>query len=402
MTAAWIEAGKVSVRRLPAPRLQPGFARIRMTVAGICNTDLELKAGYYGFRGVPGHEFTGVVEACPSAPQWIGKRVVGEINLACGQCGFCAQDLGRHCPKRTVLGIVKHPGAFAESLTLPVANLLEIPATLSDEEAVFTEPVAAACEILEQLSVPFLNPKRFTEPRPRTSPNGPPSTMQEEAELCHLPSPTEPLASASGRRLDRSRLGSPTRWDLIWKQKIDKPTGARPQRSAPSRTNAAEFLTEAAVLGDGKLGLLIAQVLLANGVEVHHFGRHKDKLAISKKRGAVIGKKIPSAKFDIVIDATGSAQGLATAVAMCRPRGTVVMKSTVHDRLAIDMASVIVPEITLMGSRCGRFQPALDLLAKRQIDVLGMLHGEYPLTQAPRAFEGAAERGTLKILLRNQ
>jgi alcohol dehydrogenase len=314
MNAAWIEAGAVSTRRLRQPRLTSGYARIRMTIAGICNTDLELKAGYYGFRGVPGHEFTGVVEECPSAPHWIGKRVVGEINLACGKCSLCAVDLGRHCPARTVLGIVKHPGAFAESLTLPVSNLLEIPAKLADEEAVFTEPVAAACEILEQL-----------------------------------------------------------------------PLGG-----------------EAAVLGDGKLGLLIAQVLLANGLAVHHFGRHKDKLAISRKRGAITSNKIPSAKFVVVIDATGSAQGLATAIAMCRPRGTVVMKSTVHDKVAIDMASVIVPEITLLGSRCGRFQPALDLLANRQIDVLSMLHGEYPLTQAPKAFERAAERGVLKILLRNQ
>jgi len=314
MIAAWVEAGKVSVRRLPEPKLKRGYARIRLTVAGICNTDLELKAGYYGFRGVPGHEFTGVVEDCPSAPQWVGKRVVGEINLACGKCDYCARGLGRHCPARTVLGIVKHPGAFAEQITLPVANLLVIPATLSDDEAVFTEPVAAACEILEQLPIQ----------------------------------------------------------------------------------------TETAVLGDGKLGLLIGQVLLAHGIKVHHFGRHKGKLAIVKKRGAVIGNRIPRAKFDVVVDATGSSDGLATAIAMCRPRGTVVMKSTVHDKLAIDMASVIVPEITLLGSRCGRFQPALDLLANRKIDVLSMLHGEFPLHRAPQAFESAAGRGVLKILVRNQ
>lgn len=310
MIAAYLERGAVSVREFPIPK---GQALIRMTTAGICNTDLELKAGYYGFQGIPGHEFVGIVEKGPA--QWLGKRVVGEINLACGKCDWCRRGLGRHCPKRTVLGIVKHPGAFAEYLTLPAANLLEVPRSLPDNEAVFTEPVAAACEILEQLRIP---------------------------------------------------------------------KGG-----------------EAAVLGDGKLGLLIGQVLLANGIQVHQFGRHPAKLKIVKRRGAVIGKTRPAARFDYVVDATGSSEGLAAAVAMCRPRGTVVMKSTVHDKVAIDMASVIVPEITLLGSRCGRFAPALKLLKDRRVDVQSLIHGAYPLREAEKAFEHAATKGTLKILLKN-
>lgn len=308
--AAHIEGGAVSVRETPKPR---GSVVIRMTTAGICNTDLELLAGYYGFQGIPGHEFVGVVERGPA--EWLGKRVVGEINLACGNCDWCARGLGRHCPRRTVLGIVKHPGAFAEFLTLPAENLLAVPRNMPDEIAVFTEPVAAACEILEQ---------------------------------CRIPK------------------------------------GA-----------------EVAVLGDGKLGLLIGQVLLAHGLQVHQFGRHPDKLQIVRRRGAVIGKKLPVSRFDWVVDATGSAEGLAQAVSMCRPRGTVVMKSTVHDRVAIDMAAVIVPEITLVGSRCGRFAPALRLLQQGKIDVASLIHGSYALPAAPEAFAHAARKGTLKILLRN-
>ena len=315
MLAAHLNAGQLSVEDSPTPKPARSHALIRMTTAGICNTDLELKAGYYGFSGIPGHEFVGIVEQGP--PEWLGKRVVGEINLACRRpsCPWCSRQLGRHCPSRTVLGIVKHPGAFAEYLTLPVENLLAVPAKLSDDEAVFTEPVAAACEILEQLKIP---------------------------------------------------------------------------KSTP-----------VAVLGDGKLGLLIGQVLLAHGIAVHQYGRHPDKLKIVKRRGAVIEKKLRPAFFPVVVDATGSSQGLATAVSLCQPRGTVVMKSTVHDKVAIDMASVIVPEITLLGSRCGRFAPALRLLANRKIDVQSMIHAHFPLAEAVPAFARAAEKGTLKVLLKN-
>lgn len=310
LIAAHIENGEVSVGDFPKPKRQ---TLIRMTTAGICNTDLELKAGYYGFKGIPGHEFVGVVEKGPL--EWQGKRVVGEINLACQKCDWCRRSLARHCPRRTVLGIVKHPGAFAEYLTLPEENLFEVPSALADEEAVFTEPVAAACEILEQVKIP---------------------------------------------------------------------KGG-----------------EVAVLGDGKLGLLIGQVLLANGINVHQFGRHPEKLRIVKNRGAIIGKKPPLAHFQYVVDATGSAQGLATAVSMCQPRGTVIMKSTVHNKTGIDMATVIVPEITLVGSRCGRFAPALKLLQQGKIDVQSMLHATYNLKEAKDAFAHAETKGVLKVLLIN-
>lgn len=318
MLAVHIENRRVETRRVPKPRRPEGFALIRLIAGGICNTDLELQRGYYGFRGTPGHEFVGeVVEA--DAPELTGKRVVGEINLACGRCEWCRKGLGRHCPNRSVLGIVKHPGAFREFLTLPERNLHRVPERMSSETAVFVEPVAAACEILDQVRIP---------------------------------------------------------------------KGA-----------------EAAVLGDGKLGLLTGQVLLAHGARVHQFGRHKHKLKIVERAGAQTsiakdGRKLPAAEFDFVVEATGSREGLESAIRMVRPRGTVVMKSTIHDRVAIDTAPVIVNEITLVGSRCGRFEPALKLLASGKVRVDEMISESIPLSRAPEAFARAAQRGVLKVLLR--
>jgi alcohol dehydrogenase len=313
--AVHLENGQVSVRRVPLPRRPPGFARIRLRVAGICNTDLELQRGYYRFAGTPGHEFVGeVLEADDAA--LIGRRVTGEINLACGACEWCARGLGRHCPRRTVLGIVRHPGAFREVLTLPERNLHLTPDRVPDEVAVFAEPLAAACEILEQVRIP--------------------------------------------------RGGT------------------------------------VAVLGDGKLGLLIAQMLLARGIEVVHFGRHREKLRISQAKGADIrltDRAQPRAAFAFVVDATGSPDGLRAAVAMTRPRGTVILKSTVHGLVSVDTAPVIVNEITLVGSRCGRMAPALALLKSGKIDPAAMVSARFPLTDAPRAFAHAAKKGVLKVLL---
>lgn len=315
MNSVYLEKGRISIRPFSLPERLPGFALIRLRLAGICNTDLELQRGYYGFAGVPGHEFVGeVVEADTAA--LIGKRVVGEINLSCGTCDWCARGLGRHCPARTVLGIVNHPGAFSEYLTLPESNLLVVPDSVPDEAAVFTEPVAAACEILEQVAIP---------------------------------------------------------------------PGAR-----------------VAVLGDGKLGLLIAQVLQASGLAVHQFGRHEAKLRIAAARGVtteVVNGPLPAAAFDWVVEATGSAAALREAVRMTRPRGTLVMKSTVHGDVAIDTAAVIVNEITLLGSRCGRFEPALALLERKAIDVAPLIAERYPLTNAATAFGRAAAPGVLKVLL---
>jgi threonine dehydrogenase-like Zn-dependent dehydrogenase len=318
MLAVHLEDGRVEVRDQPRPHRPEGFALIRLLCGGICNTDLELQRGYYGFAGTPGHEFVGeVVEA--DSPAWIGRRVVGEINLACGTCAWCRRGLGRHCPCRTVLGIVKHPGAFREYLTLPERNLHALPDTLPTERAVFVEPLAAACEILDQVALP---------------------------------------CSA-----------------------------------------------EIAVLGDGKLGLLIALVLNAYGHRVHQFGRHAEKLEIARHAGVVgmvmgtTDGALPEMAYDWVVDATGSPEGLRHAVQMTRPRGTVIMKSTTHGTVGVDTAPVIVNEITLVGSRCGRFEPALDLLNRNLIPVDEMISERLPLADARRAFERAAQKGVLKVLL---
>jgi threonine dehydrogenase-like Zn-dependent dehydrogenase len=309
MKALHLEDGALTVRDAPKPSPRPGHVLVRVRLAGICNTDIELLRGYYGFRGRPGHEFVG--ERADT-----GARVAGEINLACGRCDWCARGLGRHCPRRTVLGIVKHPGAFAEWLTLPAENLFPVPDHISDAHAVFIEPVAAACEILEQTELPA----------------------------------NEPVA----------------------------------------------------VLGDGKLGLLIAQVLAAHGAEVHLWGKHPHKLKIARKCG--IATRLPQQKarapYKLTVEATGSAAGLRAAVAMTRPRGTLVMKSTIHGDTGLAMAPVIVNEITLLGSRCGRFAPAIELIAAGKLRLDAMIDCEYPLTEAPAAFARAMTPGVLKVLLR--
>lgn len=318
MISVHLESGRVEVRRQPLPRVPQDFARIRLLAAGICSTDLELQRGYYGFSGTPGHEFVGEVVAVSDAgSEWIGRRVAGEINLACGHCDWCARGLGRHCPTRTVLGIVKHPGAFREFLTLPIHNLHRVPNSISAEQAVFIEPLAAACEILDQVKIP----------------------------------------------------------------KSDR----------------------VALLGDGKLGLLVAQVLQAHGARVHLFGRHRDKMRLVEKAGVtseLLPKKLPERAYRWVVDATGSPEGLRAAVTMCEPRGTIILKSTVHGLVTIDTAPVIVNEVTLVGSRCGRFEPAIRLLAARKVDFAPLISAEFPLNRAREAFTNAATKGVLKVLLR--
>ena len=314
MLAVCLHRGRVALRDEARPRRPKGFALIRLLYGGICNTDLELQRGYYDFRGIPGHEFVGEVMAADDR-KWIGRRVVGEINLNCGKCEWCARGLGRHCPKRSVLGIVKHPGAFREFLTLPEANLHAVPPEISNEQAVFVEPLAAACEILDQVNIPH---------------------------------------------------------------------GAK-----------------VAVLGDGKLGLLIGQVLKANGAQVHQYGRHKEKLNLATNAGidARMVNKLPVAEYDWVVDASGSSEGLAQAVRMTRPRGTVILKSTVHGLVGIDSAPIIVDEITLVGSRCGRFEPALRLLQSGGVQVEELISEVLPLDEAPVAFKRAATPGIVKVLL---
>ncbi len=313
----------LALRDVPRPTPPPGEALVRVTLAGICNTDVELARGYMAFQGVPGHEFVGVVEAALD-PAWLGARVVGEINANCGECETCRAGRSTHCPHRTTLGIAGRHGAFAEYLTLPLHLLHRVPDTVPDEKAVFTEPLAAALEILQQV---------------------------------HL------------RATDR-----------------------------------------VVVLGDGKLGLLIAQTLALAGADVTAIGRHPGKLAILERRGirtALNGEGIPPGA-DVVVEATGSGHGFREARRLTRPRGTLVLKSTFAGDLAPLLggdglnlfSALVVDEITLVGSRCGPFAPALRLLAEDRVDVLSLVHACYPLADALTAFEHAQRPGVLKVLLK--
>jgi alcohol dehydrogenase len=299
--ALYFDAKRAAVKRVPLPAIAEGFALVRVIASGICSTDLQLLRGYYDFKGIPGHEFVGRVEGPHDSP-WIGKRVVGEINLACRACDWCRKGWTRHCPNRKVLGILGHPGAHAQWLSLPAANLHEVPAEITDEEALFTEPLAAACEILDQIPV---------------------------------------------------GLG-----------------------------------TRAAVLGPGKIGRLISQVLRTAGAEVAMVGRPKAK------------EKTPKAAFDLVVECTGSPAGMPRAIEMVRPRGTILWKTTHHGPAKFDAAALVVNEITVVGSRCGRFAPALELLRRRRVEVASLLAAEFPLAKGPQAMREADKAGMLKVVLR--
>jgi len=306
--------GSLAVRDVVSPEPREGEAIVRVRRAGICNTDVEIARGYMAFRGVLGHELIGEVVHAPD-PAWIGARVAGEINLACGSCETCRRGLGRHCPARTVLGIAGKDGAFAELVTLPVVNLHRIPDAVPDDVAVFVEPLAAAFEILEQLHF---------DPSSRV-----------------------------------------------------------------------------AVLGDGKLGLLVSLVLRQTCADVRLVGKHARKRAIAEQAG-VRTAGVDDAlgpRFDIVVEATGSEAGLDRAIAIVRPRGTIVLKSTFHGRASIDSARIVIDEITIVGSRCGPFEPAIAALASGRIDPRPMIDATFSLEDALRAFQRAQEPGVLKVLI---
>lgn len=297
----------------PPPSAGPGTAVVRVTWAGICNTDLEICKGYMPFHGVLGHELVGKVVEGPD--EWMHKRVVGEINFGCGACPECARGLARHCARRTVMGILDADGAFAEKIEIPVENLQAVPDHVPDEAAVFAEPLAAAFEILEQLHV------------------------------------------------------------------------------HPGM--------ECTVLGDGKLGLLVAQVLHLTGARVLAVGKHQNKLNILAKRGiaTVLADAWTKKKADLVVEATGSAAGFAAAVAATRPRGTVVLKSTVAEKAPLSLADVVVQEIRVIGSRCGSFAPALRALSTGSVDVTSLISARVPLREAERGLAMAARPGMLKVLI---
>jgi threonine dehydrogenase-like Zn-dependent dehydrogenase len=315
MRALYWDGSEARLVERPLPACKTANAVVRVRLAGVCDTDVQILRGYLGFRGVPGHEFVGTVSAGPA--DWIGKRVVGEINFACGRCDLCRRGLGRHCRDRQVMGIAGADGAFAEFLAIPLANLHEVPADMADETAVFTEPLAAALEILEQIHV-----------RPGT---------------------------------------------------------------------------QATVLGDGKLGLLVAQVLDRAGARVLTVGKHDAKLDILRRSGisTVLVRDWDRTPADLVVEATGNARNFEAAVAATRPRGTLVLKSTVADRVEIDLAPVVIHEINVVGSRCGPFAAALHALESEEIDVLSLIADRRPLAEAADALRLAARPGMLKVLIEN-
>jgi alcohol dehydrogenase len=298
----------------PDPIRMPGESIVKVSLAGICGTDLEITRGYMEYRGVPGHEFVGRVVQSESAAL-TNRRVVGEINAACGTCNSCIDGMGRHCATRTVLGILGRDGAFAEYLRLPNANLIPLPDAIADESAVFTEPFAAAFEIFDQA----------------------------------------PL-----RRTDRI-----------------------------------------AVLGDGRLGAMVALALRGEQFAPVVAGHHPEKL----KRLAALGLQTESADdlvpgYDVVIDCTGRSEGLALAIATVRPRGMIILKSTAAAGAAMNLAPVVINEITIVGSRCGRFRPAIDALTANKCDPRALIDGEFSLDDGIAAFAAAADKSKFKILIR--
>lgn len=297
-----------------------GEALIRVKLAGICNTDYEITKGYMGYKGILGHEFVGIVEEVNEADSsWIGKRVVAEISWGCNDpnCEWCAKKNYRHCPNRHTIGIWKKDGCFAEYITLPVNILFEVPENVTDEQAVFVEPLAAACEITEQLHI--------------------------------------------------------------------------------------EPMKKVLVLGDGKLGLTTALALHAQNLDVLLVGRHQNKLDIAKAQGVktILSESfIPEKIYDVVVEATGTASGFETSISLTKPRGVLVLKSTVATGKELNLAPIVIDEITVLGSRCGQFPPALRLLENKRIDFTPFISGIYGLNDAIEAFEANKRKDTLKILIK--
>jgi alcohol dehydrogenase len=333
MLAFAVHNQKLVVKQRPLPKLRNRWALVRVRLAGICNTDVEILRGYHDFRGTPGHEFVGEVVKVRSVSsretdRWLGRRVVGEINVACSAyayrplCSFCRRGLKTHCERRTVLGIIGHDGAFAECLALPLENLHLVPDSIPDEQAVFVEPLAAACEILDQIDI-----KKFRN---------------------------------------------------------------------------------AAVLGDGKLGQLVARVLRTQLPDVVMYGKHEKKLALARRAGIKTKRVLGNAKdmkrigesYGLVVEATGSPSGLALAQHVTEPRGTLVLKSTFHGAAPVETWPIVVKEITVVGSRCGPFAKAIALLRSGKIDPKPLITRTFSLAEAEKAIQVAQQSGVMKVLLK--
>lgn len=315
MNAIFVESGKVALRVVEKPAPAAGEVIIAVRLAGICSTDLEIIKGYGGYSGIIGHEFVGTVVEGSRALN--GKRVVAEINCVCGKCDMCLGGLSTHCRRRTVLGISGRPGAFAEFVCLPERNCIEVPASVSDEEAVFAEPLAAAIQVTRQV-------------------------------------------------------------------KLD------------ARASVA-------VLGTGRLGLLVAQVLANTPCKLTAIGRNPATLGLLDRkriRNMNIREVNQWGDYDVVVECTGSPEGLPLAAKLVRPKGAIVLKTTCADRGPLDLTEIVVNEVTLIGSRCGPMHDALAMLAAKKVDVAGMVHRTFPLADADKALALAAEPGTLKILLK--
>lgn len=313
MHSLWLENQTLSLRDIPRPE-KPGEALIRVRLAGVCGTDLELVRGYYPFTGIPGHEFVGEVVEAPDK-SWIGKRVVGEINAVCGECEQCRNGRPTHCEKRTVLGIVNRDGVHAEYTTLPLENLHLVPDSVPDEAAVFVEPLAAALEIQQQVHI---------------------------------------------RPTDRVLL-----------------------------------------IGAGRLGQLVAQTLALTGADLRVVARHPLQKQLLTGRGIrlIDESDVQPRRWDVVVEATGSPSGFDLARQALRPRGTLVLKSTYRGEMTVNWSPFVVDEVTIVGSRCGPFEPALRLLEKGEVDPTPLIAGRFRLEKALEAYEAARQPGMLKMLL---
>ncbi len=320
MRAVVFDKGLKLDKNYPKPLPQKGEALIRVSLAGICNTDYEITKGYMGYEGILGHEFVGIVEDVNEADKsWIGKRVVAEISWGCDEpdCEWCAKKNYRHCPNRHTIGIWKKDGCFADYITLPTNILFEVPDNVPDEQAVFVEPLAAACEITEQLHI--------------------------------------------------------------------------------------EPMKKVLVLGDGKLGLTTALALNAFNLDVLLVGKHQNKLDIASKQGVktvLLDKFTPEKIYDVVVEATGTASGFETSMQLTKPRGVLVLKSTVATGKELNLAPIVIDEITVLGSRCGQFPPALRLLKNNRIDFKPFISGIYSINEAIDAFEKNKQKDTLKVLIK--